>query len=197
MSVAGRRNAVTRLAAMAGTSLRIVLAAAAVLVLAGCDVGGDEDQIPSENAGLLLARLKAVEDNVDPERCDPGLALDQAEEFTNLVAALPADVDAELKQSLEEAGAHLVDLADEPDVCVPTGSTGETGVTETSETPEDATIEEQPVESETPTEETTPAPAEDTPPPEDEPVTVPGDNGAGGGDSGSVDTGGVGAGGGG
>lgn len=189
---------------MPGIPLRCLLAIAAALALGGCAIGDDEPTVPEANADALLERLEAVEEDVNTGECAD--AVDRAEDFKAEVNELPAEVDDELKQALQDGAARLVQLAEDDSECVPTGTgaSDDGGVVETTDEPSTPEVPSTPTETETETGSDTDAdePTEETtaPPPAEEETTPPaGDQGDdGGGESGSLnDTGGIGSGGGG
>jgi hypothetical protein len=156
--------------------VRHLIAAAVVAgAVAGC--GDEEPQIPRDQAGDILRRLQEADRRIsqDPPVCGD-LSDDTIPALEQQVASLPDDVDADIRESLDEGVAHLRDLLEaecadrreEPD----TETTDTTDTTEETEPP--TTTEE--TEPPTTTEETEP-----TPEPEPEPQPEPDEgNGSGG-----------------
>ncbi|MGH2954147.1 MAG: hypothetical protein ACRDK9_09025 [Solirubrobacterales bacterium] len=188
---------------MPGRLRETLLAAAIAAALAGC--GSDEDgTIPPADAESLLAQLDAVEESIADGECDE--AQIRAQDLTDLVNELPAEVGTETKEALREASDNLVGLAAEQ--CEPTGATGEDGVEPTTETEEPTTETTTTTTEETTTDEDEPEeeeeeqepPEEEQEPPEEEPPPSdddPGGGPGGGGGGGQPPSGGLGPGGGG
>ena len=179
---------VTSIAPMPGSLRNAVLGAVAATAIAGC--GSDDGTIPSQDAENLLSRLDAIESNVDQQQCEDAQL--QADQFASEVRQLPADVDNEVQEGLEQSADRLISLAAN-DCEAETGGTDEGGVVpteaETTETPDttdadttDTTDEEteQPEETEEPVEPETEEPQQDPD------LNVPeGNEGQGGGNVGS------------
>jgi hypothetical protein len=179
------RRRITSIAPMPGALRIIVLAAVTGIVIAGC--GSDEGTIPQDSAEALTNRLDSIESNVGEGRCPEAEA--QAEGFKSDVNLLPASVEDDVKQGLQEAASQLVNLT--TDDCEPeSGATDAGGVvptdateteptttetTTTEATTADTTSEEQPTEEE-PTQE-----PETTDPQEDQSLAPDGNQGQGGG----------------
>jgi len=155
----------------------LALAALVALAVAGC---GDEEgkQIPADQAAELQARLGEVKRRLDPLRCGD-LREDSLPAIAAQIAALPGDLDGDVRQSLEDGFEELQNLVDsecaEPTEPPPT----ETETTPT--TPEQTAPEEEPTVPEEPTE---PEEPPEAPPPQDEGDGGEG-NGRGGGSGGT------------
>lgn len=154
-----------------------VLSVAVAASIAGCG-GGDDAAIPEEDASQLLGILEAVEGNIDEQACD--LAVDQANNFVEGVAALPSSVEGEVRRGLEAAGSQLVELTSDPSQCEET--TGATGPTETVDPVEPVTPTTTPTTETTTLEETTVPEEEEeepAPPANEDPPTPPTNPGGG------------------
>ena len=173
---------------MPGTLRNVVLGAVAAMLVAGC--GSDDGTIPQDNGDDLLATLEAVDTNTAAGEC--AAAQDQAESFKNKVNELPAAVDDEVKQGLQQAADQLVSLA--ANECEPDeNTTGAQGVQTTDAVETEPTTTEEPTTTqETTTEETTTEEPEEPVEPETEelqeaPGLAPsGNQGQGPGGSGGV-----------
>ena len=110
-------DAKTRLACMPGIRSKTASALAAAALAAGIAAcGGDDDgTIPRDQGERLLAQLDEIESAVDNGQCDVAQAV--ADSFAQDVDRLPEAVNGEVRGGLEEAGANLRDLADDPDQC--------------------------------------------------------------------------------
>ena len=180
-------RATARLAAMRPRRRFCLLALSIAAFFVGC--GSDEEgTIPKPASDELIAHLDQVEAAIEEGDCEGAEA--NASLFAQRADELPADVDPEVKSALVEAGARLVELANDPDQCQPSGVTGVTGV--------QPPVEEVAPPPTTTPEETVTEPEEEE---ESEPERVrgrePGENqgGGGSGDEGGDGTGGTGAGG--
>ena len=183
------RESVTSIAAMPGSLRNAVLGAVAATAIAGC--GSDDGTIPPDNASNLISQLDAIESNFENQECEQ--ALDHAETFKSNVNLLPASVEDEVKEGLQQTADRLVNLA-ESDCETPEGTTDIGGAVEPDTTDEETT--EQPEES---TEEPVEPQTEEAQ--QDQDLTPPeGNEGQGGGNVGSdggvsPSSGGVGSGG--
>ena len=193
MNVVGPQGRITSIAPMPGSLRNAVLGAVAATVIAGC--GSDDGTIPEQTADDLLTRLEAIDEHVDQRQCDEARA--QAETFSTDVEELPAEVDGEVKQGLEESADQLVNLTTSDCEPLPTGATGAEGVTTE---PTEPTTTETTTTEETTTEETTseeePTEEQETPEPQQDPDLPPQSSGNPGQGSGGVGSdGGIGPGG--
>jgi hypothetical protein len=199
MSQLGKSRGLTTLAPMPGRLREAVLAAVIASVLAGCGSDDEEGTIPPESSESMIAQLDAVEQSVASGDCDE--ATSRAEDLSDLVNDLPADVGIETKEALRGAAANLASLTADPAQCQPSGATGETGVEPTTEETEPTTTtttETKTTDEETPT--TDEGPDDEEQPPEEQQPTQeeppPTDQGSGSGSgSGQPPSGGLGPGG--
>ena len=129
------------------------------LALAGC--GKDKQagpQIPRADAAALINRLQEAERRSEPLRCND-LRKDTVPALERQLQALPDNIDADVRSTLEDGIAHLRELVDQecenaqPDT--PTDTTPTTP-TETQTTPA-------PTQTQTTPPKTTPAPTTPTP----------------------------------
>ena len=182
---------------MVGRPRTTVLACALAAVLAGCG-SGDDATIPKDEGENLVTTLDAIESSLTTNNC--GLIGDQVASFANQVAALPDDVDPEVKKGLVDGADRLIELSDDPEQCGDvTGTTGPTG-TETPSTTETETETTSTSTSTTSSSTTTSSTTDEDPPEQDEddegdgpPVEVPGgdDGGSGGRGESATDSGGL------
>jgi hypothetical protein len=143
---------------MPGRMRNTLLACAVAASLAGCG-SGDDGTIPQDEAENLVRTLDGVETALASRDCDEVVA--HADEFRDQVNALPADVDTEVRQGLEQGAAHLVELSNEPEQCGSvTGTSGEQGEQPSSTTTETA-VEEATTTTEPTTTSTTTTEAEE------------------------------------
>ena len=161
----------------APAATRLAATALAALAFAGC--GGEEEegpQIPRGDASALINRLEEAQRRSDPFRCND-LRKDTLPALERQLAALPENVDPDVRSTVEDGIAHLSRLVDEE---CELGQQTETETTPTapSETPTT------PPPTETEPEETTPAPTTPEPAPEPEPE-APGGGGTPAPDDGS------------
>ena len=174
----GRRNALTRLAAMAAQKLlagALAVAATAVAISA-CGSSSSSDQtIDPADANELTSALSGVESAVASGNCKR--AETEAVDFVAVVNQLPDTVGTTNKEALRSAGENLQKLAQDPSQCrpSPTGASGLQGDQSTSTS-------------------TTTTEAEPTTPTT---TTPPGQGNTGGGSTGGGETGGGGSAGGG
>ena len=145
----------TSIGAMLGRCGLPVVAAVAALLIAGCG-SGEDTPVPDSQSEALLAQLDDIQQAVDDGHCN--IAAGQAESFAEQVQAL-SDVDADVKDTLQQAASRLVDLANDPGQCVETGATGAGGVqpTESDTTAEQTTTTESTTATETTATDTTQA----------------------------------------
>ena len=153
--------------------------AAGAIALAGC--GGDDEgpQIPRAQASALINRLEEAQRRSEPFRCND-LRRDTIPALETQLRTLPANLDGDVRQTLEDGIAHLRELVEQE--C--DGAQRErkrrrererentTPTTPTAPTPTPA-----------PTPEPTPTPTQPEPEPEPEPQPQPEpqpDNGGGG-----------------
>ena len=139
------------------------------LFAAGC--GGDDEEgepIPAADADALLTQLELVRDRSDRGIC--GGANTQVDQLEQKAAALPEDVDPDVRSALDEGLEHLRDLVN--DECEENREEPETDTTETEPPPVDTEPEETEPE-ETEPEETVPPPEETEPAPDETAPEVP------------------------
>lgn len=154
------------------------------LLVAGC--GSDEEEgepIPAAQADALVTQLDQTEQLVEDGTCRGArFQVTGNGQLEDKVAALPDDVNADVRQALADGLDRLADLID--DECGQEEEP-ETDTTETETQPEETEPEEtEPEETETEPEETEtePPPTETEPPPTEtipEPPLVPPDEGGG------------------
>jgi hypothetical protein len=146
--------------------ISLLLALGACLATAGC--GSDDekgDPIPAEQATALLGRLDEAENRLanGSEGACKDILEDTMPEVGKIIDSLPASVDADVRDALEESFDNLWSLVDsecqelEPEEPAQT-TPAETDTTETIEIPTETT-ETTPPETDTeptPDEETTP-----------------------------------------
>lgn len=140
----------SRLAAMRRvrpTALAMI-AVVLVTVLSSCG-GSSEKLIPPQNAALLTAALNQVQDQANAGNCDTAAAA--TDQVQRQIEALPATVDARLKEALVRGTDTLRQLTENPDACQAPRTTP-TQTTETTQTTQTQT-ETTPTET-TPTETT-------------------------------------------
>lgn len=144
---------------MSGSRPKLGAARAAVAVallpaaLAGC--GGDDTPEPSidrPTAEDLLADLQRVQDNVDNGSCL--VAEDEAQDLQTSIEALPANVNADVKDALQRGALNLAELTADPDQC----ERDAPETTTTEETTTDETTTDETTTDETTTQETTTTP---------------------------------------
>jgi hypothetical protein len=126
----GRRNALTRLAAMPGQKrLAGALAVAATAVaISACGSSSSSDQtIDPADANELTSALSGVESAVASGNCRR--AQTEAVDFVAVVNQLPDTVGTANKEALRSAGENLQTLAQDPSQCKPTpiGTSGPQG----------------------------------------------------------------------
>jgi hypothetical protein len=148
MMLRGALRPLSRLAAMRGRTQITLLACVCAAALAGCG-SEDEGTIPQDDSDRLITLLDGIDENVAGGNCD--IARDQVDEFNDAVNDLPAEVDDEVKQGIQEAAGRLAELSDDPSQCDET--TGETGFDQLEPTTEPTTTEA-PTTTETTTTET-------------------------------------------
>ena len=138
---AGHLGTVASIAAMPNKLRPILLAlilAAFFAGLAGC--GGDDGpspSIPGENARTLLARIAEIRANVDVGSCL--VAEDRTDELLADIDDLPASVDDDVRQALENGANNLKLLLTDPSKCEGPTTTTETTTTEPTTTEEETT----------------------------------------------------------
>ncbi len=172
MRVAGGAHRRSRLAPMPGRALITLCAAAWAVAIAGC--GSDGGTIPSGDSEDMLSLLGGIEENVAAGNCD--IAQGQVEQLAGVVDGLPQDVDAEVREGLDQATANLSELASNPEQCEDASGTTDLGGVEPE--PETTTPEPETTTTTTTSSSTTTEPEEE-PAPEEE--TDEGDEGTGGG----------------
>ncbi len=156
--------AASRLAAMPGRLQMTLLAGVCALTLGAC--GSDEaGTIPKENSSSLVATLDAIQGEVDAGNCE--LAGESAQAFVDGVNLLPAEVDDEVKQGLQDAANQLRKLTADPTQCEDqqSGTTGAGGAEPTEQ------------ETSTSTSSTTTPPTTEAPPEEEQPSEEESDGG--------------------
>lgn len=160
--MADRSGLITSIAAVstpAGIRSRLLaLALVAGLVGAGAGCGSGQDgTIPPDDANELLSYLNAVEENVQNQDC--ALAAEQARNFADGVAGLPAQVEGEVRTGLVQAADQIEELASQPSECAAgaTGASGPATTTSTTTSEPAETTTETTTEPETTTSEPEPA----------------------------------------
>jgi hypothetical protein len=153
---------------MRAANTRVLAAAATALVVvafAGC--GGNEEkegpQIPRAEAAALINRLEEAQRRSDPFRCND-LQKDTIPALERQLKALPDNVDADVRSTVEDGIAHLSQLVDEE--CA---NNKETKTETTPTTPAETQTTPAPTQTQTQPPKTTPAPttpAPTTPAPE-------------------------------
>jgi len=112
---------------------------ACVFTLAACGGESDEGTIPQDEGSTILEQLEQLEEQVNNGECDEAEAT--AMSVSEAIAALPDDVDGELRQTLITASSQLVEQTRDPQQCEepeepeepepdPSGATGAEGVSE-------------------------------------------------------------------
>jgi hypothetical protein len=167
----------------------VALALGAALAVGIVSCGGRDEQglLPGENAQQIVDNLNQVEQDVANGDCDA--AAENAAEVQSQIDALGDDVNAQLRQRLEEGADELVTLV--PEQCEEA-----TTPIETTTTTEETTTDEEPTttdEEETTTTTTSPTTTTTTTTPTSPIVPAPGTGGGvappGQGDEGSGDGG--------
>ena len=161
------------------------LSAAAVMLALAPGCGGDGDPLPARTANRLLADLQEVDRRVAAGACND-LREDTLPRIDRRLAALPGDVNGDVRGTLEESAEHLSTLVDEqcrekpkprpqppPIQTEPEIPTTPTPPTEPDQPPEE---EEKKKEEEEPEEKPKPKP-KPKPEPEQDTGGVPGDAG--------------------
>jgi hypothetical protein len=134
------------------TTLLLALAAA---LAAGCGADEEGKELPRQTASQLLAQLQSIQDRFEfpgGEACaditggdDPNITRVQ-----DLIASLPDDVDADLRDAVEQSFDRLFQLVDQECGEVQPETDTETEPTETETTPtetETETTETEPTET--------------------------------------------------
>lgn len=113
-------------------------ALACALSLTACGGDSDEGTIPQDDGAEILTQLEEVEQQVENRQCAAAEA--GALRVADAIAELPDEVDGELRRTLVEASARLVEQTrdeqqcqerEPPDPPAPTpGATGAEGVLE-------------------------------------------------------------------
>jgi hypothetical protein len=170
---------------------RTALLGLALAALSGC--GSDDEEgapIPAAAAAELQKRLDSVENRFEFGGGACNDIADDERRVSATIESLPADVDPDVRQALEDSFSRLFELTDEQ--CdEQKGQDTETEPepeteTETTPTEPETETETTPTEPETETETTPPEP-EPTTPTETEPERPPqGDGGAGSGSDGGA-----------
>jgi hypothetical protein len=172
-------------------TLTALLLALAAGLAAGCGADEEGKELPRQTASQLLAQLESIQERFDfpgGEACaditggdDPNIT-----QVQNLIDSLPDDVDADLRDAVEQSFDRLFELVDQECGEAQPETDTETETTETETTPTET--ETEPTETEpTDTIPTETLPTE-TVPPETEP-TVPDDDDGGDGGTGSPEEG--------
>ena len=152
------------------------LALAACLVAAGCGSDEEGEPIPANIAGQLQTRLAEVERRFEfGNGACADIQNDSLPAVEDLLASIPENVDADVRQGLTEGFDRLFVLTEEQ--CQQTQTE-----TETEPAPAPETVPTEPTETTPPPTETTPPPTEtEEPPPVDtETEPEPGEGGEGG-----------------
>jgi hypothetical protein len=150
--------------------ISLLLALGACLAAAGC--GGDDEKgkpIPADTAAALERQLDGVQARIDNGSVGACKDILEGERGPNrdaveeLLSGLPDDVDADVRDALEQSFDNLWSLVEQE--CSDKEAKEPTKTQETTTTPPET------ITTETPTETT-----ETTPPPETETTTTPGDD---------------------
>jgi hypothetical protein len=165
--------------------LALGLGAALAVGMVSCGGRDEEGLLPGENAQQIVDNLNQVEQDVANGDCDA--AAENAAEVQSQIDALGDDVNAQLRQRLEDGADELVALV--PEQCAEPTTTIETTTEETTTEPETTDEEETTTEpttttAPTTTAPTTTAPTTTAPPPEEGTgggIVPPGQSGSGGG----------------
>ncbi len=115
-----------------------MVALACALSLTACGGESDEGTIPQGDGADILAQLEQVEEQVENRQCAAAEA--SALSVAEAIAALPDEVDGELRRTLVEASARLVEQTRDEQQCeereppdppeLTPGATGAEGVLE-------------------------------------------------------------------
>jgi hypothetical protein len=97
-----------RLLRLAVPTLALALGAALAVALVSCGGGDDEGLLPGDDAQQIVENLNQVELDVANGDCDA--AAENAAEVGDQIDALGGDVNAELKERLEEGASELEQL---------------------------------------------------------------------------------------
>jgi outer membrane biosynthesis protein TonB len=154
------------------------LALAACLVAAGCGSDEEGEPIPANIAGQLQTRLAEVERRFEfGNGACADIQNDSLPAVEDLLASIPENVDADVRQGLTEGFDRLFVLSEEQ--CEQTQTETET---ETEPAPAPEPVQTEPTETTPPPTETAPPPTEtEEPPPVDtETEPEPGEGGEGG-----------------
>jgi hypothetical protein len=138
-------------------------AIAAAAALAGCGSDDLEPSIPAESALTLIGTLQEIQANVDAGSCL--VAGDKVDELKAEISELPAEVNDDVSQALENGADQLAILVSDPAECERPAQPDTT----TQETTTQQTTTEQPTTQQTttapPTTTTAPPPTTTTAPP--------------------------------
>jgi hypothetical protein len=154
------------------------LALAGCLVAAGCGSDEEGEPIPANIAGQLQTRLAEVERRFEfGNGACADIQNDSLPAVEDLLASIPENVDADVRQGLTEGFDRLFVLSEEQ--CEQTQTETET---ETEPAPAPEPVQTEPTETTPPPTETAPPPTEtEEPPPVDtETEPEPGEGGEGG-----------------
>jgi len=161
--------------------LRIITIAVALVAALAAGCGSDEEgkQLPSQDATDLLRQLDSIQSRFDVANgAACGDITDGDDPNTTVVQqtldSLPADVDADLRDALQDSFNHLFDLVQQE--CGEAGQQTDTA-TETTDTATETTTTET---TETQTTETTTTPTETTETQTTPTTTTPGNGGGNG-----------------
>jgi hypothetical protein len=154
-------------------SLALALAALAVGA-AGCGgSSGPDPSIPRDDAQTLLSKIAEIKANVDVGSCV--VAASKTDDLLDDIAALPASVNNDVKQALDNGANNLVLLLNDPSKCEGNSPTTTTESTTAPTTTEETTTERTQSTTTTQTQtQTQPTTTTQTQPP---PTTTPGASG--------------------
>jgi hypothetical protein len=151
------------------------LALAACLVAAGCGSDDEGEPIPADIAGQLQTRLDEIERRFEfGNGACADIQNDSLPAVEDLIASVPQNVDADVRQALADGFDRLFQLTEEQ--CEEPESQTEPDTVQPAPVPTDTTQTTPPE-----TTETTPPPTETEAPPttETEPAPLPGEGGDG------------------
>jgi tRNA/tmRNA/rRNA uracil-C5-methylase (TrmA/RlmC/RlmD family) len=139
--MASLKSGMASIAAMPNKLRPILLALIAAAISAGpIGCGGDNEpspSIPEESARTLLAKIEEIRANVDVGSCL--VADDKTDELLADIDELPANVNDDVRQALENGANNLKLLLADPSQCEARTTTTETTTTEPTTTEEETT----------------------------------------------------------
>ncbi len=176
MTTPNLKTALATIAAMPKALRPILLAlalAALALGAAGCGgSSGPDPSIPRDDAATLLAKIQEIRDNVNVGSCL--VAASKTGDLLDDIAALPASVNNDVKQALDNGANNLVLLLHDPSKCEGNSPTTTTTESTTAPTTTEETTTERTQSTTTTQTQTQPTTTTQTQPP---PTTTPGASG--------------------